>query len=142
MIAIFRETGSLARDHRADPERCQVPLSQLAQDNRRARSMGIKSEAAIPNAWIYVDVKGNDVAPTFRGLSAQLMKTIQLPSGYKAYRMIRRRARACRQFCSGVLPIRPSNRNLFISRTTELLKRLRRSRLMSHTNYEVIRQNR
>ena len=49
--------------------------------------MGIKSEAAVPNAWIYVDVKGIDVGTYVQRAQravndAIAKKTIQLPSGY------------------------------------------------------------
>ncbi len=39
----------------------QVPLGQLASVKTVAAPMGIKSEAAVPNAWIYVDVKNVDL---------------------------------------------------------------------------------
>src|SRR5207253_5963118 len=43
------------------PTGAQVPLSQLANIQLVHAPMGIKSEAAVPNAWIYVDVKGVDI---------------------------------------------------------------------------------
>src|SRR5450631_434018 len=39
------------------PTGAQVPLGQLARLEVVRAPMGIKSEAAVPNAWIYVDVK-------------------------------------------------------------------------------------
>src|ERR1039457_4355613 len=39
----------------------QVPLGQLARLDVVRAPMGIKSEGAVPNAWIYVDVKNIDV---------------------------------------------------------------------------------
>ncbi|HTL69572.1 MAG TPA: efflux RND transporter permease subunit [Lacunisphaera sp.] len=39
----------------------QVPLSQLAKLKVVAAPMGVKSEGAVPNAWIYVDVAGVDL---------------------------------------------------------------------------------
>ena len=49
--------------------------------------MGIKSEAAVPNAWIYVDVKGIDIGTYVQRAQSAVneaiaQKTIQLPSGY------------------------------------------------------------
>ena len=38
-----------------------MPLGQLAKIEVVHAPMGVKSEAAVPNAWIYVDVKGMDV---------------------------------------------------------------------------------
>ena len=43
------------------PGGAQVPLGQLAQIKIVHAPMGIKSEGAVPNAWIYVDVKNIDV---------------------------------------------------------------------------------
>jgi Cu(I)/Ag(I) efflux system membrane protein CusA/SilA len=39
----------------------QVPLSELAKVRVVAAPMGVKSEGAVPNAWIYVDVQGSDI---------------------------------------------------------------------------------
>ena len=39
----------------------QIPLGQLASIKTVRAPMGIKSEAAVPNAWIYVDVKNIDL---------------------------------------------------------------------------------
>ena len=39
----------------------QIPLGQLADIKVVRAPMGIKSEAAVPNAWIYVDVKNIDL---------------------------------------------------------------------------------
>jgi Cu(I)/Ag(I) efflux system membrane protein CusA/SilA len=52
--------------------------------------MGIKSEGAIPNAWIYVDVKGIDlgtyVRMAMRAVNEATAKgTIKLPSGYNIF---------------------------------------------------------
>ena len=57
----FRENlEALARDRRADPDR-RAGAARPAGDDRRSctRPMGIKSEGAVPNAWIYVDVEGH-----------------------------------------------------------------------------------
>ncbi len=65
----------------------QVPLGQLAKINVVRAPMGIKSEGAVPNAWIYVDVNGIDVGTYVQSAQravneAIAKKTIQLPSGY------------------------------------------------------------
>ena len=69
------------------PSGAQIPLGQLAKINVVRAPMGIKSEGAVPNAWIYVDVKGIDVGTYVQ--RAQLAvneaiakKTIELASGY------------------------------------------------------------
>ena len=43
------------------PTGAQIPLGQLADLKVVRAPMGIKSENAVPNAWIYVDVKNMDI---------------------------------------------------------------------------------
>jgi Cu(I)/Ag(I) efflux system membrane protein CusA/SilA len=74
-------TGALA---------AQVPLSQLAKVRVVAAPMGIKSEAAIPNAWIYVDVQGVDIGNYVRGAQQIVNEAIKrgeikVPSGYSIF---------------------------------------------------------
>jgi Cu(I)/Ag(I) efflux system membrane protein CusA/SilA len=58
----FRENLGALRDISVPtPAGAQVPLGQLAKVETVRAPMGIKSEAAVPNAWIYVDVKGVDI---------------------------------------------------------------------------------
>jgi len=52
--------------------------------------MGIKSEAAVPNAWIYVDVKGQDIGTyvqtAMRAVNQAVSQArIHLPSGYNIF---------------------------------------------------------
>jgi Cu(I)/Ag(I) efflux system membrane protein CusA/SilA len=53
-------------------------------------AMGIKSEAAVPNAWIYVDIRGIDVG-TYVQMAIQAVNdavvkgTIKLPPGYNLF---------------------------------------------------------
>jgi Cu(I)/Ag(I) efflux system membrane protein CusA/SilA len=74
-------TGALA---------AQVPLSQLAKVRVVAAPMGIKSEAAIPNAWIYVDVQGVDIGNYVRGAQQIVNEAIKrgeikVPNGYSIF---------------------------------------------------------
>jgi Cu(I)/Ag(I) efflux system membrane protein CusA/SilA len=58
----FRENLGALRDISIPaPTGAQVPLGQLAKIETVHGPMGIKSESATPNAWIYVDVKGIDI---------------------------------------------------------------------------------
>ena len=43
------------------PTGAQIPLGQIATVKVVRAPMGIKSEGAVPNAWIYMDVKGVDI---------------------------------------------------------------------------------
>lgn len=68
----------------------QVPLSQLAAIRVVAAPMGIKSEAAIPNAWIYVDVQGVDIGNYVRGAQQAVNRAlaageIKVPAGYTIF---------------------------------------------------------
>ena len=52
--------------------------------------MGIKSEGAVPNAWIYVDVKGIDIGTyvqmAMRAVNEAVASgTVKLPSGYNIF---------------------------------------------------------
>jgi Cu(I)/Ag(I) efflux system membrane protein CusA/SilA len=68
----------------------QVPLSQLGKVRVVAAPMGVKSEAAIPNAWIYVDVQGTDLGNYVRGAQQAVNEAmrrgeIKVPSGYSIF---------------------------------------------------------
>jgi Cu(I)/Ag(I) efflux system membrane protein CusA/SilA len=68
----------------------QVPLGQLAKIETVHAPMGIKSEGAIPNAWIYVDVKGIDIGAyvqmAMRAVNDAVARgQINLPSGYNIF---------------------------------------------------------
>ena len=72
------------------PSGAQIPLGQLAKLNVVRAPMGVKSEGAIPNAWIYVDVKGVDIGTYVKMAQravneAIVSKIIQIPSGYNIF---------------------------------------------------------
>ncbi len=83
----FRENlGALREISVPTPSGAQVPLGQLAKIETVHAPMGIKSEAAVPNAWIYVDVKGIDVGTyvqmAMRAVNDAVAKgQVHLPSG-------------------------------------------------------------
>ena len=67
-----------------------MPLGQLATIEIVRAPMGIKSEAAVPNAWIYVDVKDIDIGTyvqmAMRAVNEAVAKgEIKLPSGYNIF---------------------------------------------------------
>ena len=72
------------------PAGAQVPLGQLAEIKVVRGPMGIKSEGAVPNAWIYVDVKGVDIG-TFVQMAQHAVNeavakgTVKLPQGYNIF---------------------------------------------------------
>jgi Cu(I)/Ag(I) efflux system membrane protein CusA/SilA len=65
----------------------QVPLGQLARLRVVAAPMGVKSEGAVPNAWVYVDVHGVDlgtyVSMARRAVGEAIARgELTVPSGY------------------------------------------------------------
>jgi Cu(I)/Ag(I) efflux system membrane protein CusA/SilA len=87
----FRENlGALREIIVPTPAGAQVPLGQLAKIETVHAPMGIKSEGAVPNAWIYVDVKGIDlgtyVQTAMHAVNDAVAKgQINLPSGYNIF---------------------------------------------------------
>jgi len=69
------------------PAGAQIPLGQLADLKVVRAPMGIKSENAVPNAWIYVDVKNMDIG-TYVQMARRAVDEagssgkISVPNGY------------------------------------------------------------
>ncbi len=68
----------------------QIPLGQLATINIVDGPMGIKSEGAVPNAWVYVDIRGVDVGTyvqmAMRAVNDAVARgEIVLPGGYNLF---------------------------------------------------------
>jgi Cu(I)/Ag(I) efflux system membrane protein CusA/SilA len=87
----FRENLGVLREISVPtPTGAQVPLGQLAKIETVHAPMGVKSEGAVPNAWIYVDVKGVDlgtyVQTAIRAVNDAVAKgQIALPAGYNIF---------------------------------------------------------
>ena len=68
----------------------QIPLGQVAKLKLVRAPMGIKSENAIPNAWIYIDVKGIDIG-TYVKMAQRAVKEavankrVVMPNGYNLF---------------------------------------------------------
>jgi Cu(I)/Ag(I) efflux system membrane protein CusA/SilA len=72
------------------PTGAQIPLGEIATLKLVRAPMGIKSEGAVPNAWIYVDVKNIDIGTYVqmaqRAVSEAITsKRVSLPSGYNIF---------------------------------------------------------
>jgi Cu(I)/Ag(I) efflux system membrane protein CusA/SilA len=84
----FRENIESLRDIVVPtPAGAQVPLGQLADIQIVRGPMGIKSEGSVPNAWIYVDVRGVDIGTYVQRAQravndAVANGTVRLPEGY------------------------------------------------------------
>src|SRR5260221_28816 len=87
----FRESVEALREIIVPaPTGAQVPLGQLARIEVVHAPMGVKSEAAVPNAWIYVDVKGQDIGSyvqnAMRAVNQAIAQgRIALPNGYNIF---------------------------------------------------------
>jgi Cu(I)/Ag(I) efflux system membrane protein CusA/SilA len=72
------------------PTGAQIPLGQIAALNLVRAPMGVKSEGAVPNAWIYIDVKNIDIG-TYVQMAQRAVneaiakKQVALPSGYNVF---------------------------------------------------------
>ena len=72
------------------PTGAQIPLGQLATVKVVDGPMGIKSEGAVPNAWVYVDIRGVDVGTyvqmAMRAVNEAVTRgDIKLPGGYNLF---------------------------------------------------------
>jgi len=83
----FRENLDALREISVPtPTGAQVPLGQLAKISVVRGPMGVKSEGAVPNAWIYVDVQGTDLGGYVAAAQAAVAQAekdgrIKLPPG-------------------------------------------------------------
>ncbi len=64
------------------PVGAQIPLSQLAELKLRRGPAMIKTEGARPTAWIYVDIKTQDLGGFVAKAKQALAEQVKLPPGY------------------------------------------------------------
>jgi copper/silver efflux system protein len=60
----------------------QVPLGQLATIRQVAGPMVVRTEGAMPTAWVYVDVVGRDIGGYVKDAQKVVSDMITLPPGY------------------------------------------------------------
>ena len=60
----------------------QVPLGQIATIKQVAGPMVVRTEDAIPTAWVYVDVTGRDIGGYVKDAQAEVARLVALPPGY------------------------------------------------------------
>ncbi len=90
ILVPVKSAGSAPAMGGGTPLMAQVPLSELAKVRVVAAPMGIKSEGAVPNAWIYVDVQGVDIGTYVQRAQRALGDAIQrgevtVPTGYSIF---------------------------------------------------------
>jgi len=60
----------------------QVPLGQLATIRQLAGPMVVRTEGAMPTAWVYVDVAGRDIGRYVAEAQRKVSSMVALPPGY------------------------------------------------------------
>jgi Cu(I)/Ag(I) efflux system membrane protein CusA/SilA len=60
----------------------QVPLGQLATIKQVAGPMVVRTEGALPTAWVYVDVAGRDIGSYVRDAQRMVGDMVRLAPGY------------------------------------------------------------
>jgi Cu(I)/Ag(I) efflux system membrane protein CusA/SilA len=60
-----------------------VPLGQVAKIEQVSGPMVVRTEGAVPTAWVYVDVAGRDIASYVAEAKAMVERSVQLPPGYR-----------------------------------------------------------
>ena len=60
----------------------QVPLGQVATIRRVAGPMVVRTENAVPTAWVYVDVEGRDIGGYVADAQKAVAAMVTLPPGY------------------------------------------------------------
>jgi Cu(I)/Ag(I) efflux system membrane protein CusA/SilA len=60
----------------------QVPLGQIASIVKVAGPMVVRTEGAMPTAWVYIDVAGRDIGSYVRDAQRMVEQMVKLPEGY------------------------------------------------------------
>jgi copper/silver efflux system protein len=79
-----RATMSMPRAETRQPSSgvTQVPLGQVATIRTAAGPMVVRTEDAMPTAWVYVDVAGRDIGGYVAEAKAMVERDVKLPPGY------------------------------------------------------------
>ncbi|HEX5577459.1 MAG TPA: CusA/CzcA family heavy metal efflux RND transporter, partial [Gemmatimonadaceae bacterium] len=60
----------------------QVPLGQIATIRKVSGPMVVRTEGAVPTAWVYVDVTGRDIGGYVRDAQRMVDQMVTVPEGY------------------------------------------------------------
>jgi Cu(I)/Ag(I) efflux system membrane protein CusA/SilA len=60
----------------------QVPLGQIADIRKVAGPMVVRTEGAMPTAWVYIDVAHRDIGGYVRDAQRVVERTVKMPQGY------------------------------------------------------------
>ena len=60
-----------------------VPLGQVAMIHQTAGPMVVRTEGAVPTAWVFVDVAGRDIGSYVAEAKKMVTESVLLPAGYR-----------------------------------------------------------
>jgi Cu(I)/Ag(I) efflux system membrane protein CusA/SilA len=60
----------------------QVPLGEVATIKQVAGPMVVRTEGAVPTAWVYVDVAGRDIGRYVADAQREVARLVRMPPGY------------------------------------------------------------
>jgi Cu(I)/Ag(I) efflux system membrane protein CusA/SilA len=75
-------SGSAMGRSAASGGTAQVPLGQIATIKQVAGPMVVRTEGAMPTAWVFVDVAGRDIGGYVRDAQKMVNQMVVLPPGY------------------------------------------------------------
>ena len=61
----------------------QIPLGQIATVKHVAGPMVVRTEGAMPTAWVYVDVAGRDIGSYVAEAQAMVADMVRLAPGHR-----------------------------------------------------------
>jgi Cu(I)/Ag(I) efflux system membrane protein CusA/SilA len=76
-------SGSMKGPSMANGAVAQVPLGQVATIRTTAGPMVVRTEDAMPTAWVYVDVAGRDIGSFVDEARTVVERDVRLPVGYR-----------------------------------------------------------
>jgi Cu(I)/Ag(I) efflux system membrane protein CusA/SilA len=74
--------GSMSAPSTMAAGSAQVPLGQIATIRKVAGPMVVRTEGAIPTAWVFIDVAGRDIGSYVRDAQRMVERMVTLPQGY------------------------------------------------------------
>lgn len=64
------------------PRAAQIPLGQIARITEVAGPMVVRTEGAVPTAWVYIDVTDRDIGGYVADAQREVAARVALPAGY------------------------------------------------------------
>ncbi len=81
-LTVVGSMGGMGGDGSSGGGAAQIPLGQVASIRQVSGPMAIKTEGAVPTAWVYVDVEQRDIGRYVVDAKAMVDEMVTLPPGY------------------------------------------------------------